>query len=391
MVFTLYKIRRRNFICFHRSVLHDRSLNLPFKMKELDKKDIILSEELDDLSNCERGENCSVETESLTRDLSLVSSLSNDTSEESLTSLPEKIQQLRMRNVGLQHEKTTLNEINVNEEDYLLTSDEEKKKRRIAFGVTFPSRIIWSFLLPMIAFRLIFFSATPNASVHWRILSRRTRTRLKQKIEKRSALLKTVDNRFTIRLSGNRLDLLHRSLEHHAHCDDILQVQIHWTAKDESFPVALLAHSSRKVVAAQYASQTTTDAVLLLEEGITLTCENLNHAFREWKLDPSRIVGFLPDNKGNFSQLSDSAAFVHRHYLSNRPQHTISGNCQHFVLSAFITTVSGKGPILIVSNILGKEQIFDNNSCIAILSLAAGNDLLPAIATRYLGIITHSF
>jgi len=125
---------------------------------------------------------------------------------------------------------------------------------------------------------------------------------------------------------------------------------------------------------------------LLLEESVHLTCQDIERALQQWQLDPSRIVGFLPDNSRVFSQLSDHAAIVHRYYLSNRPTRRINDDtCWHFLLSTYITAVSEKAPVLITSNLIQKQRSKDDSHCLAVLSQASGMAPMPAVATRYVG------
>ena len=346
----------------------------------------------DDLSNCERGDGYSVETASLTKEPSLVSSFSNDTLEDCVVHSPAKIRRLRLRRGGVNNNKFVAPfEINFTEEELSYEHDDDKRyslPRNGKSSVKSPHRIFLGLLLLP---GLWFITSTAfGGSAKWRMPSRRSTARLARKIEQRAMTAKAKEAGMTLRLSGSRIDLLHQSLETHAYCDSISQVQIDWKVKDESFPAPLLAHGSQKVVAAGSSTKLETDAVLLLEERIRLTCSDLDRAFQQWRVDPSRIVGFLPDSHNTpFSQLSDHAAIVHRYYLSNRPRQIGDRNpCQHFSLSVFITAVSEKGPVLITSDLFRKGHYTAENNCLDALSLASGKEPMPAVATRYVGLLS---
>jgi len=348
----------------------------------------------DDFSSCERGDGSSVETASLTKEPSLASSCSNDTLEDCFAVSPAKIRRLRLRHGGFPSPFPAPYEISLIEEELLLKRDDDqaellflhdnsqtpshprrgKIKGRSLF-VTF----LWS------AFLFSFWSIASSFREpgKWHMPSRR----LVRKIGKRS--MKAVDKEagLTIRLTGSRINLLHQSLETLGHCDKVSQIQIDWKEVDESFPETLLSHDSEKVVDASASTKFATDAVLLLEESVRLTCDDLDRALQQWKLDPSRIVGFLPDSDRLFSQLSDHASIVHRYYLSNRPRRDGNDPCQHFSLSVFITAVSEKGPVVITSDLIrNQDHITIARACLDELSLASGKPPMPVGATRYLGL-----
>ena len=92
-------------------------------------------------------------------------------------------------------------------------------------------------------------------------------------------------------------------------------------------------------------------------------------AFQEWRLDPSRLVGFYPFHhqatagpesdetfrlrqvslgQGAYSMLSDRAVFVHNSYLRNFP--AIPDKCQRLGLSIAVSSVTSKPPVAVMSN-----------------------------------------
>lgn len=360
-------------------------------MKDPVEPETILSDN-DDLSTCERGDGSSAETASLTKEPSLVSSFSNDTQEEDcVANSPAKIRRLRLRHGdGVPGPFPTPFEIDFTEKELLFKRNDNRKFFEQRSGK--PTIKLFHYALLVLLFLPGFcltVSAVLRGPDQWRMPSQRSVARLTRKIQQRS--MKAKDAGLTLRLSGGRIHLLHQSLETLAYCDTVRQVQIDWTAKDESFPTPLLSHGSQKVVVARSSTKLATDGVLLLEEGVRLSCQDLERAFQQWQLDSSRIVGFLPDGETLFSQLSDRAAIVHRYYLSNRPRHT-GDKCQHFALSVFITAVSEKYPVVIASDLIKNRQ-YDTEDpevdCIPALSMASGKAPMPATATRYLGRHSH--
>ena len=338
----------------------------------------------DEASICERGDGSSVETASLTKEPSLASSASNDTLDDCNHASPEIIKGLRLRRGGFYSPFPARCEISVSEEllhlergmflhDSIPTSPLRKVRNS---GKYLIAALLWFFFFG-------FFSVMESfrRPQQWHIPSRR----LVKKIDKRSAKVGDKDAGLTIRLTGSRINLLHQSLEIYGRCDKVQQIQIDWTSVDESFPHGVVSHDSNKIVPVTAAKKFVTDAVLLLDESVRLTCEDIERAFQQWKLDPSRIVGFLPDNDQAFSQLSDQAALVHRHYLSRRPPRLVDGPCDLFSLSVFITTVSGKGPVVMTSDLLHGRRYTIEGECLSLLSFAAGIPLVAPAAIRYIG------
>jgi hypothetical protein len=211
----------------------------------------------------------------------------------------------------------------------------------------------------------------------WKIPSRHKK--LLQKIHQRP-----VSDSMTIVLAGSRLDLVKRSLDQHANCKLVQEIQLQWQSPDD-FPTSLLQHKSGKVTVSD--KKMKTDAVLLLSEGIHYSCRDLELALHEWQLDPTRMVGLIPDSA---TFVSDRAGLVHKYYLLSAP--TLSprhGECQPWALSAYVTVLSGTTPAVLasrpdfVSN-RQREQRFPDK-CRRLLKQAAGFDSLPVAGTRFLG------
>ena len=341
----------------------------------------------DEASNCGWSYGSSVETASLTKDPSLASSFSNDTLEDCYSVSPEQIRHLRMRRGGfcgslsapeeisLLGEELLIERYNLLDDDGVLQSHSRQGKKTGKYQLI---TLLWIVLL------LGFWSILESLrrSEKWPMPSRR----LVVKIGKRSAKVAHKETGLTVLLSGSRINLLHQSLETFENCDKVRQIQINWTSSDDSFPVNLLSHDTNKVVALSPSSDFETDAVMLLEESVQLTCEDLERAFHQWKLDPSRIVGFLPDNDQVFSQVSDQAVLVHRYYVSKMPQRMNDDPCQHFSLSVFITAISGKSPVVLISDLIHNRRFNVASKCLDVLSVAAGKLPMPPSPTRYIGL-----
>jgi Glycosyl transferase family 64 domain len=204
------------------------------------------------------------------------------------------------------------------------------------------------------------------ADSQWLMPSARSARKLIKKIEMRTkpSLVGAVGplNGFTVRLRGERLDLLRRSIEHISRCSGVRQIQIDHDSPND-FPDEILSHESGKVVrmlsynlaaTATKQQQGSTDAILLLDEGLTLSCLDVERAFSEWKIDPVRAVGFFGyhDNTQSSSLLSDKAMFVHRLYLSPKNSSIMkvpveNNKCQHLALSAFVSSISLREPYLV--------------------------------------------
>ena len=98
----------------------------------------------------------------------------------------------------------------------------------------------------------------------------------------------------------------------------------------------------------------------------------LNAAFHEWRLDPSRLVGFFPfhhsnllensqalrsnhgfqlkritPGRGDYSMLSDQAVFVHNLYLRSLP--SVPAQCQPLGLSIIVSYITSKPPVAVMS------------------------------------------
>lgn len=221
---------------------------------------------------------------------------------------------------------------------------QDQVRKKVLFKMLFVTCVATFFLTSMVL--------VAQSRSQFNLTSRRLAQRAVRKIERK----KTTHSTFTIVLKGSRIELLQQSLDHHARCNAVRGVRIDWQAQDDDddddgLPESIVGHRSGKVLEPGVEEKAKTDGILLLDEGIIFTCNELERGFSEWRVDPVRIVGLLPP----LSQIcepfvSDSAAFVHRLLLDSRPKLSPSSNqCQHLALSAHISTLSSKKPVTVLT------------------------------------------
>eukprot|EP00593_Proboscia_inermis_P012249 CAMPEP_0171310260 /NCGR_PEP_ID=MMETSP0816-20121228/20471_1 /TAXON_ID=420281 /ORGANISM="Proboscia inermis, Strain CCAP1064/1" /LENGTH=293 /DNA_ID=CAMNT_0011794307 /DNA_START=1 /DNA_END=882 /DNA_ORIENTATION=+ len=109
-----------------------------------------------------------------------------------------------------------------------------------------------------------------------------------------------VDDRFTVRIvtSHDRVDLVQNSIDSHALCEKVSEVQVDWKIGGIEPPYSIAKHISGKANVIRnsqdFSSATATDAVILVADDLIFTCEELGRAFSVWKEVPDRVVGFFP-------------------------------------------------------------------------------------------------
>lgn len=233
------------------------------------------------------------------------------------------------------------------------------------------TRIIWFTL-----FLVVFFLGSPTnyrtvvetlkestmneETRQWRRFFRRRAPKILQKLPSKSSNLE-----YTIRIRGHRVDLVTQSLDFHSGCPSVKEVQVEWNGSQSSnVPPSLMNHRSGKVKPVEKPS---TPAVLLLDEDLILPCEEIERAFQEWRLDPSRLVGFYPfhhhstldsstsefqlrpvSRGGTYSMVSDRAVFVHNLILRSIP--TPPKECQHLGMSIIVSSITSKPPVAVLSH-----------------------------------------
>ena len=177
-------------------------------------------------------------------------------------------------------------------------------------------------------------------------------------------------------------------LNHLATCDSLWEIIILWSSsvqpppvKDWIFLGRLPQHTSLKIIqsnssSTRFASIQTvsTAALLLLDEDIDITTEEINFAFQVWKIFPNRIVGFPSrthfwDEKkklwsyssamaNEYSLILTNAAFIHRkyariftEYLSVSLTSAIQtySDCEHILMNFLVSHITKQSPIKVTS------------------------------------------
>lgn len=204
-----------------------------------------------------------------------------------------------------------------------------------------------------------------------------------------------VSNGLTIRLRGQSIDLIHQSLQQHSHCPMVRRIDIDWTADTEDAPSAdMFAQYPTKVRTKP--SKPATDAILLLDEGIYLSCEQLEKGFNEWRQNPTALVGFLPMHLSqdpsipSFSLVSDGALVMHRFYQHALRYAHLHAECQHVAVSAWVTALTGQGPTAMAGgplmvNTEAEHKLYATRECQTQALEATGLNALPVTRMTMLG------
>ena len=151
------------------------------------------------------------------------------------------------------------------------------------------------------------------------------------------------------------MDLLKQSIDAHSRCSSVGEIQIDFRGGDDEFPLTLLRYGAGK---ATIVRESSTAGVFLLNEGMLFSCEDLDNAFKTWKKDPRRVVGFVGHQSDKesasslhgsqprtYSVLSDRATFVHSLYLDALSPFG-SGTCCDIQLSIQVSLLSKVAPLL---------------------------------------------
>jgi hypothetical protein len=229
-------------------------------------------------------------------------------------------------------------------------------------------------------------------TIQWRRFFERRAPKILRKISEKST-----GRFYTVRIKGRRLDLVMQSLDYHAHCPSVKDVQVEWTDPTSNLPPkSVLNHKSGKV---HESGKSSTSAILLLDEDIIIGCDDIERgeslgsivcaafatmsianffrnplAFSSWREDPTRLVGFLPfqhsgdgeenikslpagspefhlrsvsSGKGSYSMVSDKAVFIHNAILRSLP--SLPTGCDHLSVSAIVSFMTSKPPVAVVS------------------------------------------
>lgn len=160
-------------------------------------------------------------------------------------------------------------------------------------------------------------------------------------------------------------------------CPSVKSIQVDYRRSPSVVvPASILSHRSGKVTSAAAASGTksrnsgTTDAVFMIEEGLIVSCPELEKGFRTWKNDPSRLVGFfgyrgttdsdesgsgglvvpVESGSGSYAYVSDRAVYTHRAYLetfSSGNDGDSDSNCCDVSLSMKVSLAMGRPPVVL--------------------------------------------
>ena len=348
---------------------------------------LVVMEDEDMLSSCERGNDVSVDTASLSMTLS---SFSNDTHEAHTTE------------TSLRHRRTTPDDHDdlgsySDDDDHDYCEYDPKNHdfndgvlrwclKHIASCPNSRRRNLWFVLLSLFAYAVCMRSRPESVRrpPGWNLPSRTKTARILEQLK-----TQPVSRALTIRLKGSRVDLLHRSLDKHAHCSIVTAVKIDWKSP-QHIPDTLLDHTSGKVEDYAVSPEVPTEAVFLLDERVALSCHSLERAWNEWQQDPSRMVGFLPvldddhQKYHDYALLSEDAALVHRFYLRKSHAPLLSAECQHVALSAWVTALSRHSPIAMSSSSFTVKTTTPDY-CQREALQATGLDRLPRSTTLVIG------
>jgi len=111
-------------------------------------------------------------------------------------------------------------------------------------------------------------------------------------------------SQYTIRMNTwNRNEQLLLSINHHAKCEGVAEIQIIWCDTQNDPPDSILHHPSGKVKIERHhvnslnerfkiVLDTPTVAILSLDDDVLRPCEALDAAFVRWMRHPERMVGF---------------------------------------------------------------------------------------------------
>ena len=166
-------------------------------------------------------------------------------------------------------------------------------------------------------------------------------------------------------------------------CDSLLEIVIVWTSDVKPPPkedwmylgrlskqISLRVVHSNSTTRFVHASSMTTDAVLLLDEDVRLTTEEIMFAYEVWRTFPNRIVGFKSRNhfwderkkmwsyssavSNEYSIILTNAAFLHRsfskHFVENLSLSITSAiqsypDCEHILINFLVSQITQQPPI----------------------------------------------
>jgi len=195
--------------------------------------------------------------------------------------------------------------------------------------------------------------------------------------------------KYTVRMNTfRRNEQLIISLNHHAKCTSVAQIQVIWCDLENEPPMEVLHHPSGKVVVEKHhrnslnerfviMSPTPTIGIFSMDDDVLRPCQALDSAFFQWTRNPERMVGFDPrvhivanqktnewqygalsaaERTGTYSMVLTRTVFIHRDYLtlyvtvlpkSILDTVTDSLNCEDIAMTLLVSTAThGKPPLL---------------------------------------------
>jgi hypothetical protein len=112
--------------------------------------------------------------------------------------------------------------------------------------------------------------------------------------------------KYTVRINTyRRNEQLLVSLNHHAKCEGVAQIQVVWCDLDNDPPKEILHHPSGKVVVERHSTNslnerfhivlpTPTIGIFSIDDDVLRPCQAIDSAFFQWTRNPERMVGYDP-------------------------------------------------------------------------------------------------
>jgi hypothetical protein len=137
---------------------------------------------------------------------------------------------------------------------------------------------------------------------------------------------------YTIRINTwKRNEQLLVSVDHHASCPGVAQIQVIWCDPDQEPPLELLNHTSHKVVVERHVVNSLnarfdiqfpppTLGILSMDDDVLRPCEALDAGFFKWTQSPHRMVGF----DGRLHVEKDDGTWAVRGWMDGWISHFIS-------------------------------------------------------------------
>ena len=195
---------------------------------------------------------------------------------------------------------------------------------------------------------------------------------------------------YTIRMNTwHRNEQLLLSVNHHAKCEGVKEIQIVWCDSENEPPNEILHHKSGKVKIEKHTINSLNErfkvlmdpptlGILSLDDDVLRPCEALDAAFIRWTRHPERMLGFdvrthvveeteegtkwkygymsTTESSNRYSLTLPRASFLHRDYLDlytlALPRSMYAYIAQHFecediAMSFFVSSLTGGRPPLI--------------------------------------------